>query len=54
MSVDELLNSWIVPLEIRFDYLTVCSGKKVQVPFDPPVISTPSRSSEKKNTWISL
>ena len=26
MSVDELLNIWIVPLEKRFDYLTVCSG----------------------------
>jgi MoxR-like ATPase len=38
MSVDELLNRWIVPLEKRFDYLTVSSGKKVQVPFDQLVI----------------
>ena len=38
MSVDELLNRWIVPLEKRYDYLTVSSGKKVQVPFDQLVI----------------
>ena len=29
-------------------------SQKVQVPFDQLVISTPFRSSEKKNTWISL
>ncbi len=38
MSVDELLNRWIVPLEKRYDYLTVSNGKKVQVPFDQLVI----------------
>jgi len=38
MSVDELLNRWIVPLEKRYDYLTISSGKKVQVPFDQLVI----------------
>ena len=38
MSVDELLNRWIVPLEKRYDYLSVSSGKKVQVPFDQLVI----------------
>ena len=38
MSVDQLLNRWIVPLEKRYDYLTVSSGKKVQVPFDQLVI----------------
>lgn len=38
MSVDELLNRWIVPLEKRYDYLTVSSGKKVQFPFDQLVI----------------
>ena len=38
MSVDELLNRWIVPLEKRHDYLSITSGKKVQVPFDQLVI----------------
>ncbi|MCA9134168.1 MAG: AAA family ATPase [Planctomycetales bacterium] len=38
MRVDELLNRWIVPLEKRFDYLNLCSGKKTQVPFDQLVI----------------
>lgn len=38
MSVDELLNRWIVPLEKRHDYLSISSGKKVQVPFDQLVI----------------
>jgi hypothetical protein len=38
MTVDELLNRWIVPLEKRYDYLTVSSGKKTQVPFDQLVI----------------
>ena len=34
MRPDELLNRWIVPLESRFDYLTLHNGKKIQVPFD--------------------
>lgn len=38
MRVDELLNRWIVPLEKRYDYLNLSSGKKVQVPFDQLVI----------------
>jgi hypothetical protein len=38
MSVDELLNRWIVPLEKRHDYLNLASGKKVQVPFDQLVV----------------
>ena len=38
MRVDELLNRWIVPLEKRFDYLNMASGKKIQVPFDQLVI----------------
>lgn len=38
MSVDELLNRWIVPLEKRYDYLNTSCGKKVQVPFDQLVI----------------
>lgn len=38
MRVDELLNRWIVPLEKRYDYLNMASGKKIQVPFDQLVI----------------
>jgi len=38
MPVDVLLNRWIVPLEKRFDYLNVPSGKKIQVPFDQLII----------------
>ncbi|TWT48692.1 AAA family ATPase [Botrimarina hoheduenensis] len=38
MTTDELLNRWIVPLEKRYDYLNLASGKKIQVPFDQLVI----------------
>jgi len=38
MSTDELLNRWIVPLEKRYDFLNLPSGKSVQVPFDQLVI----------------
>ena len=38
MSVDQLLNRWIVPLEKRYDFLNMTSGKKIQVPFDQLVI----------------
>ena len=38
MSVDELLNRWIVPLEKRYDFLNTSSGKKIRVPFDQLVI----------------
>ena len=38
MPVDELLNRWIVPLEKRYDYLNMPSGKKVQVPFDQLIV----------------
>jgi hypothetical protein len=38
MSTDELLNRWIVPLEKRYDYLNMASGKKIQVPFDQLII----------------
>jgi predicted ATPase with chaperone activity len=33
-----LLNRWIVPLESRCDYLTLATGKKIQVPFDQLII----------------
>ena len=38
MSVDELLNRWIVPLEKRYDFLNTSNGKKVRVPFDQLVV----------------
>jgi hypothetical protein len=38
MPVETLLNRWIVPLEKRFDFLNLPSGKKIQVPFDQLII----------------
>jgi predicted ATPase with chaperone activity len=38
MSIDELLNRWIVPLEKRYDFLNLANGKKVQVPFDQLIV----------------
>ncbi len=38
MSIDELLNRWIVPLEKRYDFLNLPNGKKIQVPFDQLII----------------
>ncbi len=34
----DLLNRWIVPLEKRVDYLTLVTGRKVDVPFDALII----------------
>jgi len=34
MRPEDLLNRWIVPLESRVDYLSLHTGKKIQVPFD--------------------
>jgi len=34
----ELLNRWIVPLEARHDFLTLATGKKIQVPFEQLII----------------
>jgi hypothetical protein len=47
MTVDELLNRWIVPLEKRYDYLSLHSGKKIQIPFDQLIIF--STNLEPKN-----
>lgn len=38
MSTAELLNRWIVPLEKGFDFLSLPSGRQIQVPFDPILI----------------
>jgi predicted ATPase with chaperone activity len=34
----DLLNRWIVPLEKRFDYLTLQTGNVIQIPFDMLII----------------
>ncbi|MFO0972377.1 MAG: AAA family ATPase [Phycisphaerae bacterium] len=34
----ELLNRWIVPLEKRYDFLTLPNGKKLRIPFDQLII----------------
>jgi hypothetical protein len=34
MKPADLLNRWIVPLELRVDFLTLQSGRKIEVPFD--------------------
>lgn len=33
-----LLNRWIIPLENRHDFLTLATGKKIQVPFEQLII----------------
>jgi predicted ATPase with chaperone activity len=38
MQPFELLNRWIVPLEKRYDFLSLANGKKVRVPFDQLII----------------
>jgi len=34
VSPADLLNRWIVPLEKRYDFLNLLSGRKIRVPFD--------------------
>ena len=38
ISPEELLNRWIVPLENHHDFLTLATGKKIQVPFEQLII----------------
>jgi predicted ATPase with chaperone activity len=37
-SPRRLLNRWIIPLEYRVDYLTLNTGKKIEVPFEQIVV----------------
>ncbi len=37
-SPAELLNRWIVPLEMNHDYLTLCTGKKISIPFAQTIV----------------
>jgi hypothetical protein len=38
MSVEALLNRWIVPLDKGFDFLNLPSGRTIQVPFDQMLV----------------
>ncbi len=38
VSPTELLNRWIVPLEKRLDYLSLMSGRKIEMPFDQMIV----------------
>jgi len=38
VSPTDLLNRWIVPLERRVDYLSLNTGKKIEVPFEQLVV----------------
>jgi hypothetical protein len=38
VSCTDLLNRWIMPLERRTDFLTLHSGKKIEVPFEQLVV----------------
>ena len=38
VSPKDLLNRWIVPLEKRIDYLTLHTGKKIEIPFDMLIV----------------
>ena len=38
MPVEVLLNRWIVPLEKRYDFMNLPSGKKIKVPFDQLIV----------------
>jgi energy-coupling factor transporter ATP-binding protein EcfA2 len=38
VSPKQLLNRWIVPLEKRYDYLTLANGRKIEIPFNVMII----------------
>lgn len=38
MRPQDLLNRWIVPLEMRVDFLTLGTGKKLEIPFDQLIV----------------
>jgi hypothetical protein len=47
MSTAELLNRWIVPLERGIDFLSLPSGRQIQIPFDPILIFSTNISPSK-------
>ena len=46
VSCSDLLNRWILPLERRSDFLTLHSGKKIEVPFEQLVIFSTNLNEE--------
>jgi hypothetical protein len=38
MRPQDLLNRWIVPLELRIDFLALQTGKKIEIPFDQLIV----------------
>jgi hypothetical protein len=38
MRPQDLLNRWIVPLELRTDFLALQTGKKIEIPFDELIV----------------
>jgi DNA-binding MarR family transcriptional regulator len=42
----DLLNRWIVPLEKRIDFLTLMTGKKIEVPFDELLVFSTNLNPE--------
>jgi len=38
MDPQDLLNRWIVPLEMRVDFLSLHTGKKIEIPFEQLVV----------------
>ncbi len=42
----DLLNRWIVPLEKKVDYLTLVTGRKIDVPFDALIIFSTNLNPE--------
>jgi hypothetical protein len=42
----DLLNRWIVPLEKKIDFLTLMTGKKVEIPFDELLIFSTNLNPE--------
>lgn len=47
MSTSELLNRWIIPLEKRFDYLSLPSGRQIQTPFDQLLVFSTNLEPQK-------
>jgi hypothetical protein len=42
----DLLNRWIVPLEKRVDFLTLVTGKKIEIPFDELLVFSTNLNPE--------
>ena len=38
MRPQDLLNRWIMPLELRLDFLSLQTGKKIEIPFDQLIV----------------